>query len=94
MQVSRTNTLEGGRGHTSIGRIRASSSWRVVDGPAAEADRQAAVRALIREAEEYGADAIIGLDFEVDGVRSAEIEGAQLLRVAAVGIAVKFAEAA
>jgi uncharacterized protein YbjQ (UPF0145 family) len=94
MQVSRTNTLEGRRGHISIGRIRASSSWRAVDGSAAEADRQAALQALIREAQEYDADAIIGLDFEVDGVRSADIEGAQLQRVAAVGIAVKFAEAA
>ena len=94
MQVSRTNTLEGGRGHTSIGRIRASSGWRAVNGSAAEADRQAAVQALIREAQEYDADAIIGLDFEIDGVRSADIAGAQLQRVAAVGIAVKFAEAA
>jgi uncharacterized protein YbjQ (UPF0145 family) len=94
MQVSRTNTLEGGRGHTSIGRIRASSSWRAVNDSAAEADRQAAVQALIREAQEYDADAIIGLDFDVDDVWSADIEGAQLQRVAAVGIAVKFAEAA
>ena len=47
MQVSRTNRLEGGRGHTSIGRIRASAGWRAVNASAAEADRQAAVEALI-----------------------------------------------
>jgi uncharacterized protein YbjQ (UPF0145 family) len=34
----------------------------------------AAVQALIREAEEYDGDAIIGLDFEVDGVRCADID--------------------
>ena len=94
MQVTRMNKLEGGRGHYSIGRIKACAGWRAVDALTAEADRLAAVQALIREAEEYDADAIIGLDFEVDGVKSADIEGAALQRVAATGIAVKFAEAA
>jgi uncharacterized protein YbjQ (UPF0145 family) len=94
MQVSHTNELEDGRGHYSIGRIKAASSWRAADAPGADADRQAAVRALIKEAEEYDADAIIGLDFEVDGVKRADIDGTPLQRVAATGIAVKFAEAA
>jgi uncharacterized protein YbjQ (UPF0145 family) len=94
MQVSRTNKLQGGRGHHSIGRIKASAGWRAVNAPAAEADRAAAVRALIREAEDYDADAIIGLDFEVDGVKGADIDGTPLQRVAATGIAVKFDEAA
>ena len=54
MQVSYTNRLEGGRRHHSIGRVKASSGWRAVRQlPAVEADRLAAVRALIREAEEY-----------------------------------------
>ncbi len=94
MQVSRTNTLEGGRQHSSIGRIKASSGWRAVNASAAEADRLAAVQALIREAQEYDADAIIGLDFEVDGLKSADIDGTPPQRVAATGIAVKFARAA
>lgn len=94
MQVSRTNELEGGRGHYSIGRIKASSRWRAVNAASVEADRLAAVQALIREAQEYDADAIIDLDFEVDGVNRANIDGAPLQRVAATGIAVKFAEAA
>jgi uncharacterized protein YbjQ (UPF0145 family) len=94
MQVSRTNRLEGGRNHRSIGRIKASAGWRAVNASASEAERIEAVEALIREAQEYDADAIIDLDFELDGVRSADIEGAQLQRVAAVGIVVKFAEAA
>jgi len=92
MQVSRTNTLEGGRDHYSIGRIKAAAGWRAVN--ASEADRLAALEALIREAQEYDADAIIGLDFEVAGVQSADIGAAPLQRVAATGIAVKFAEAA
>lgn len=94
MQVSHTNELEGGRGHYSIGRIKASSGWRAASAPGAEADRLAAVRALIREAEEYDADAIIGLDFEVDAIKRPDIDGALLRRVAATGIAVKFAQAA
>ena len=94
MQVSHTEELEGGRGHYSIGRIKAASGWRAANGPGAEADKQAALQALIREAENYDADAIIGVDFEIDGVRRADIDGTSLQRVAATGIAVKFALAA
>lgn len=94
MQVSHTHELEDGRSHYSIGRIKASSGWRTVDSFASEADRQAALRALIREAQEYDADAIIGLDFEIDAIKRADLDGAPLRRIAATGIAVKFAEAA
>ena len=94
MQVSYANKLEGGRRYHSIGRIKASTTWRAVNAPIAEADRLVAIRALIREAEEYGADAIIGLTFEVDGVKRADFDGTSLQRIAATGIAVKFAEAA
>jgi uncharacterized protein YbjQ (UPF0145 family) len=94
MQVSRTNRLEGGRNHLSIGRIKASAGWRAVNASASEAERIEAVEALIREAQECDADAIVGLDFEVDAVKSADIGGVPLQRVAATGIAVKFAEAA
>jgi uncharacterized protein YbjQ (UPF0145 family) len=93
MQVSHTNRLEGGRDHYSIGRIKACAGWRAAD-TFTERDHLAAVQALIREAQEYDADAIISLDFEVDGVKSADIGGAPLQRVAATGIAVKFADAA
>jgi hypothetical protein len=61
MQVSQSDKLEDGRGFHSIGRIKASSEWRSVDAPIAEADRLTALRALIRETEEYDADAIIDL---------------------------------
>ena len=94
MQVSQSDKLEDGRGFHSIGRIKASSEWRSVAGPIAEADRLTAVRALIREAEDYDADAIIDLVFEINGVKRADIDGVPLQRVVAVGIAVKFAEVA
>ena len=93
MQVSRTNRLEGGRRHRSIGRIKAAAHWRAADASPGEAERLEAVRALIREAEDYEADAIVGLDFQVDTVKSADV-GAPLQRVAATGIAVRFDEAA
>ena len=91
MQVSRSHRLEGARYHYLIGRIKACAVWRAV-GAAGENDRLAALQALISEAQDYDADAIIGLDFEVDGVNCADIGGAPLQRVAATGIAVKFAQ--
>jgi hypothetical protein len=94
MQTSQTNRLEGGRRHHSIGRIKASTTWRAANAPIAEADRLVAIRALISEAEEYGADAIIGLTLELDSVKRADFDGTSLQRIAATGIAVKFAEAA
>ena len=94
MQVSRSNELEGGRGYYPIGRIKASSGWRVASAHDAEGDRVAAVGALVREAQELDADAIIGLDFEVEAVRRDDVDGPSLQRVAATGIAVKIAEAA
>ena len=94
MQVSQTNKLEGGRRHYSIGRIKASTTWRAVNAPIAEADRLVAIRALIREAEEYGADSVIDVQFEVEGCKGCEIDGIRLERVTATGLAVRFAEAA
>lgn len=51
------------------------------------------MRELIREAQEYGADAIIGLKFHIDDIKRGDIEGPALRRVAVTGIAVKFTEA-
>jgi uncharacterized protein YbjQ (UPF0145 family) len=94
MQVSYTSELEGGRDHYSIGRIKAACGWRGINAGNRETDRLAAVQALIREAQEYGADAIISLDFEFHGVKHADIDGTLLQRVAATGIAVRFTEGA
>ncbi len=79
----------------AIGRIKACSGWRAANASTAEADPRAAVDALIHEAQDYDADAVIGLDFEVEveGIKSADV-GISLRRIAATGIAVKLAEAA
>ena len=69
MQVSFTSALEDGRAHHAIGRVRAVGRWRGGDEPGAEADRRAVLlRALVREAEDYGADALIEVNFEVEEV--------------------------
>ena len=94
MFVTPTQIAEGGRRHHAIGRIKSSSSWRAANAPAPEADRLAALQALIRKAAEFDADAIVSLDFEVDGVDSVDLGGAPLRRVAATGIAVRYDEAA
>jgi uncharacterized protein YbjQ (UPF0145 family) len=92
MQISDAYKLDDSRPHHSIGRIRAAAAWRAVVAVDARADRFAAIEVLIREAQEYGADAIIGLEFHIDEVKRAGIEGADLQRVAVTGIAVRFAE--
>jgi uncharacterized protein YbjQ (UPF0145 family) len=78
----------------SIGRIKACSRWSGSLNQSLEAGRRDAVAALISEAEAYDADAIIGLNFELDNVKGADIDGTHLRRVLATGIAVKFVQAA
>lgn len=78
----------------SIGRIKACSRWSGSINQSLEAGRRDAVAALISEAEAYEADAIIALDFELDDVKGADIDGTYLRRVLATGIAVKFVQTA
>jgi uncharacterized protein YbjQ (UPF0145 family) len=94
MEVSRTNELECGRTYHSIGRIKASSGWRAPNARRSEMDRLEALRALVSEAQEFYADAVIDLSFEVEAIGRPDYEGATLRRIAATGIAVRFAEAA
>jgi uncharacterized protein YbjQ (UPF0145 family) len=94
MQVSFNSALDDGRAHYSIGRVKAVGRWRAAHEPNGEADRQAALDALVREAEEYGADALIEVNFEVDEIVGADIDGVPLRRVVATGSAVRFAVAA
>jgi uncharacterized protein YbjQ (UPF0145 family) len=94
MQVSFSSALEDGRAHYAIGRVRAVGRWRAEREPGAEADRQAALGALVREAEDYGADALIEVNFDVEEVPSADIDGVPLTRLVASGAAVRFAVAA
>jgi uncharacterized protein YbjQ (UPF0145 family) len=94
MRMSFAAALDDGRRTTAIGRIRATGPWRAAGGPTAEADRQAAIAALTREAEEYGAEGVVDVQFEVEGCKACEIDGLRLERVTATGLAVRFAEAA
>jgi len=94
MQVSFAAALDDGRRTIAIGRIRATAPWRAAIGSSAEADRQSAVEALTREAEEYGADGIVDVRFEVEGCKGYDLDGVRLQRLTATGLAVRFAQAA
>jgi uncharacterized protein YbjQ (UPF0145 family) len=94
MEVSFAATLEDGRRTVAIGRVRAAGPWRAAGDANAEADRQTAVEALRREAEEYGADCVVDVRLDVEGCKGCDIDGVQLERVTATGLAVRFAEAA
>ena len=94
MEVSFAADLDDGRPLTPIGRVRATTRWRAAGGDGADAERQAAIEALKREAAEYGADAVVDVQVETDGVESADTEGVALQRIAATGLAVRFARAA
>ena len=94
MKVSFSAALDDGRATTAIGWIRATTRWRAAEDQSAEAERAAAIEALKREAEEYGADAIVDVRFEVDGVKGVDIEGVALQRVTVTGLAIRFAQAA
>jgi uncharacterized protein YbjQ (UPF0145 family) len=94
MQVSFAAALDDGRRTIAIGRIRATAPWRAAGGSSAEADRQTAIDALTREAEDYGADGVVEVQFDVEGCKGCEIDGLRLERVTATGLAVRFAQAA
>ena len=94
MQVSFAAALDDGRRTIAIGRIRATAPWRAAIGPSAETDRESAIEALTREAEEYGADGIVDVRFEVEGCKGYDLDGVRLQRVTATGLAVRFAQAA
>ena len=87
MLVSSEAALEG-RKLSPLGRVRAAGCWH---GAGAKDDREATVRALMQEAEDFGADALIDVRFETDAVASADLEGVALSRLSASGLAVKFA---
>ena len=89
MRTSTTSEIEGQVG-APIGRIEAVSTWHpATSDMRAESWREHALRNLIRRAEDVDADAIIGLEFEVDdNVRMTE-SGVALARIRAKGIAVR-----
>jgi hypothetical protein len=92
VQVSSEFQVAHGRIIHEIGRITATSGWR--GGPGDDAQREAALKRLIEAAKEFDADAIIGVDYAVDGVRAVDIGEIAMQRVQVSGIAVKLAKAA
>ena len=91
MIVSSENALEGGRVVKEIGRISAASSWA---GKSVESARENALARLIAAAKDFEADAIIGVNYEVDGVVTHDLGAVALERVQVSGIAVRLAKAA
>jgi hypothetical protein len=94
MQVSFTASLDTTRAQHTIGRVSAHTPWRCTDRALGEVERQIAVRALVREAEEYGADGVVEVAYAVEECRGAECESVKLHRLVATGRAVKLALAA
>ena len=93
MQVSFSGALDGGRAHYSLGRVKAVGQWRATRAADPEADWQAVLGALVREAEEYGADALVEVNFAVEEVAGG-VDGVPLSRLVVAGAAVRFAAAA
>ncbi len=95
MQISFTNDVESGRVLYPLGRVQAAASWH---GTAQAGDgedcRKAALQALIEKAQEFDADAIIGVNYSYDEATLAELCAVELRRVSASGVAVKLARAA
>jgi len=94
MQISTSSAIDGGRAQFPIGQLKATTSWRAAHTELSDADREVAARALIREAEEYGADALVEVSFTVEECSDCEISGVKLRRLTATGTAVRLAVAA
>lgn len=92
MLVSSELQIAQGRIIREIGRITAVSGWH--GAPGDDGQRACALRRLIETARDYDADAIIGLDYAVDGARAVDIGEVPVQRIQVSGIAVKLARAA
>lgn len=91
MRISFSNQLDGVQAYTPIGRIKAATGWHAAGVAPQSGDwKEEALRRLISTAEDFEADAIVGVDYEVDGVQGRDLHGVELERVAATGLAVKF----
>jgi hypothetical protein len=94
MQLSFTAALDTERPQFAIGKVSAHTPWRNAERAFDEADRDAALTALVREAEEYGADGVAEIAFALEPCKGSECEGVKLHRLVATGRAVRLAMAA
>ena len=95
MRISSTCVIEGRRILHTIGKIKAASAWYAANGvPLQKNWREIILNELVRKAEDIDADAIIGIDYEIDRIIPVEQTGVQLKRILATGMAVKLSCAA
>ncbi len=95
MRISHTREVEGGRVLYPIGKIKAASGWHACDARPDSGDwKDVALQRLIAAARDFDADAIIEVDYQVDGVQTFDLGNIPLERVSATGVAVKLACAA
>jgi hypothetical protein len=93
MRVSSTETIEGGRVLYSIGTIKAASAWHAQGSAPHQSNWQESVMAdLIRKAEDLYADAIIEVNYQVDGMDGGF--GIKRQRILATAVAVKLSSQA
>ncbi len=96
MRVSSTETIEGGKVLYSIGTIKAASAWHAQGSAPHQSDWQERVMAdLIRKAEDLYADAIIGVNYQIDGIACMDDGfGVKRQRILATAVAVKLSSKA
>jgi hypothetical protein len=94
MQVSYSRALQNDRAQVALGQIQAATGWRAADATVNDRDREIALRALVREAEELGADGVVAVEFKVETVSGPDQHGVPLRRVVARGEAVRLKAAA
>ncbi len=92
MRISATTEIDGGRISTEIGKIEAASTWHAATINTLETElRKDALKALIRRAEDVDADAIVGVEYALDGGLEMDASGVAMQRVRVRGIAVTLA---
>ena len=93
MLVCTDTVITGARIVQEIGRITAASGWHGVNCERA-AYRDQALKALIAKAKDFEADAVIDLDYSIDGANDLDLTSIPVERIAVSGIAVKLSRAA
>ena len=69
MLISEKDAIEGARVLTKLGKIKAATAWHAVGYiPVSNNWRERVLQELVRRAEDIDADAIIGVDYEVEPV--------------------------
>jgi uncharacterized protein YbjQ (UPF0145 family) len=89
VQVSTNHEIQGSRVVREIGRISAATGWQGTVDASADELRAYALQRLIAQAKDY--DAIVDVDYSVDGVQACDLSTVSLKRVAVSGVAVKLA---